>query len=116
MAEHIDVKIRRVAEQHSRDPEGARRGRERRDGNPVLEPLHQFLEDEDGASDWRVESGAEASAGPGRNQHTAVRPTSAEHCPHQMGKARSHLDTGALTAECQTSADREQPTDELHRN
>ena len=77
---------------------------------------NQFLEGKDGASDWRVEGGAEARAGPGPNQHPAVRPTSAEHLPNQVGKARPHLDAGALAAERQAGADCEQPTEELHRN
>ena len=84
--------------------------------DPVFEPLHQFLEHEDGARDWCVEGGAEARAGASRNQHPAVRPASAEHRPYQVGKARAHLDAGTLAAKRQAGADREQPTEELHRN
>ena len=110
------MEVRRIAEQHARHRDGGRRCAEGGDGDTALESLHQFLEDEDGARDRRVEGGPEARAGPGRNQHPAVRPASTEYLSDKMSEARAHLDGGALAAEREAGADREQAAEELDRN
>ena len=67
VAEPADVEVRRVAEEQARDPDGGGGGAEGGNGDPALESLHQFLENEDSAGDRRVERGAEARAGSGRD-------------------------------------------------
>ena len=75
----------------------------------ALEPLHQFLEDEHGAGHRRVESGAEARAGPGRNQHAAVWPGSTKYPSDKMSEARPHLDGGPLAPKREARADGQNP-------
>ena len=115
VAEPADVEVRRVAEQQARHPDGGGGCAEGGDGDAALESLHQFLEDEDGAGDRRVEGGAEARAGSCRDQHPAVRPASAEYLSDKMSEARAHLDGRALAAEREAGADREQAAEELDR-
>ena len=67
------MEVGRVANQHSRYPDGSRGCAECSDCDTMFEPLHQFFQDEDGACDWRVEGGGKACASPSRNQNAAVR-------------------------------------------
>src|SRR6516164_3631720 len=76
----------------------------------------RFLEDEDGPSDRRIEGGAETRASPRRNQHSAVRPFSAEYLSDEMSEARAHLNGGTFTAKRQAGADGEHSAEELYRN
>ena len=78
--------------------------------------MHQFLQDEDGAGDRRVEGGAEARAGPGRDQHAAVRPASTKYPADEMGEARPHLDGGALAPKRQARANGQHSAGEFHRD
>jgi hypothetical protein len=77
---------------------------------------HQLLQDKDCTSYRRVKCGAKTRTGPSHNQHSAVRPASAEYLPHKVGQARPHLNTGAFAAKRQAGADGKQPTEELHRD
>ena len=108
------MEVRRIAEQHSRDRNGGRRCAEGGDRYSALEPLHQFLKDKDGARDWRVEGRSEAGAGSRRNQHTAVRPGSPEHPPHEMSETRPHLDARTFAAKREAGADGKQSGKELY--
>ena len=45
----------------------------------------KVFRDREYSGDWRVESRAETRAGPGRDQHPAVRPASTEYLTHEMG-------------------------------
>ena len=116
VAEPTDIEVRRIAEEQARDPDGGGGCAEGGNGDPALESLHQFLEDENGAGDRRVEGCAQARAGSGRNQHPAVRPASAKYLSDKMSEACAHLDGRAFPAEREASADREQAAEELDRN
>jgi hypothetical protein len=116
VGQHGDAEVRRVAEQHARHRDGSRRGAEGGDRDSVFEPLYQFLKNEDGPRDRSVESSGETSASPGRNQHPAAGPGSAEQSSYKVSEARPHLDAGALAAERQAGADREQSAQEFHRD
>ena len=76
----------------------------------------QFLQDENGAGDRRVERGRKAGARAGRQKHPAVGPVAAEHFPDQVGHGRPHLNARALTTQRKPRPDRQHPADELDRD
>jgi len=51
-----------------------------------------------------------------REQHLPVRPAAATDPSYQISDRRSHLHAGALSAECQPGADRQQSAKKLHRD
>jgi hypothetical protein len=62
LGKRSDVKVQRVAERGAGDRDRRRRGRQRGNGNPAVESLDQFLEDERGAGERRVEGRRETRA------------------------------------------------------
>ena len=113
VVQRFDMKVRRIPEQHARHGDCGRRGAKRRDRNARLEAAHQFLQDENGAGDRRVERGRKAGARAGRQKHSAVGPVAAEHLPDQVGHRRAHLNARALTTERKPRPDRQHAADEL---
>ena len=71
---------------------------------------HQFLQDENGAGDRRIERGGQACPRAGCKQHSAVGPAAPKFLADQMPNGRRHLDTRAFTAERQPRTDRQHPS------
>ena len=104
-----------VAEEHTGHGDGGRRRAKRRYRNAQLESPHQFLQDENGAGDRRVESSGQACPGACGKQHSAVGPAASKFLADQMPDGRRHLDGRAFAAERQPRTDRQHPCNEFHR-
>ena len=110
------MEVRSVAEKQAGNQDRRRRCTKCRDGDAGIEPSYQLFEDEDSAGNRCIEGGGEPSTCTGREQHSPVRPAAAKNPSYDIGYRCSHLHNRALAAEREPSADRQQPTKELHRD
>ena len=77
-------------------------------------PSHELLKHENGTGNRGVEGCRKPGARTGRQQHTAVRPATAENSSYEIGDRRAHLHAWALASERQPRTDSQQSANKLH--